>query len=142
MLSPRYLACSSVSSVRWASKVGRCRLATYSSETDHTRPSISIHASCLAVLSSLKKRKCQSLSCTWLFATPWTVAHQAPLSRGFSRQEHWSGLSFPSPGDLPNPGIKFGPPALQADSLPSEPENVPRHLLILGAQLLLTGPQF
>ena len=42
-----------------------------------------------------------------LFVTPWTVAHQAPLSMGFSRQEYWSGLPFPSPGDLPNPGIKL-----------------------------------
>ena len=55
-----------------------------------------------------------------LFATPWTIAHQAPLSMGFSRQEYWSGLSFPSPGDLPNPGIEHGSPALQADSLPNE----------------------
>ena len=49
------------------------------------------------------------------------VAHQAPLSMGFSRQEYWSELPFPSPGDLPNPGIKPGSPALQADTLPSEP---------------------
>ena len=42
-----------------------------------------------------------------LFATPWTVAHQASLSMGFSRQEYWSGLPFPSPGDLPNPGIEY-----------------------------------
>ena len=47
-----------------------------------------------------------SLSRVRLFATPWTVAHQASLSMGFSRQESWSGLSFPSPGDLPDPGIK------------------------------------
>ena len=53
--------------------------------------------------------------------TPWTVAYQAPLSMGFSRQEYWSGLPFPSPGDLPNPGIKPGSPALQADTLTSEP---------------------
>ena len=46
---------------------------------------------------------------------------QAPLSMGFSRQECWSGLPFPSPGDLPNPGIEPGSPALQADALPSEP---------------------
>ena len=52
--------------------------------------------------------------------TSWTVACQAPLSMGFSRQEYWSGLPFPSPGDLPNPGIKPGSPALQADSLPTE----------------------
>ena len=58
-------------------------------------------------------------SCTSL-TTPWTVDCQAPLSMGFSRQEHWSGLSFPSLGDLPDPGIKPRSPALQADSLPTE----------------------
>ena len=52
---------------------------------------------------------------------PWMVAYQAPLSIAFSRQEYWSGLPFPSPGDLPNPGIEPGSPALQADALPSEP---------------------
>ena len=57
---------------------------------------------------------------------PWTVAHQAPPSMGFSRQEYWSGLPFPSPGDLPNPGIKPRPPALQADSLPAEPPGKPK----------------
>ena len=63
------------------------------------------------------------LSCfshIWLFATPWTVDHQVPLSSGFSRQEYWSGLPFPSPGDLPDPWIKPSSPALQADSLLSE----------------------
>ena len=58
-------------------------------------------------------------SCLTL-AIPWTVACQAPLSIGFSRQEYWSGLTFPSPGDLPEPAIKPGSPALQADSLPTE----------------------
>ena len=53
--------------------------------------------------------------------TPWTVAHQAPPSMVFSRQEYWSGLPFPSPGDLPDLGIKPGSPALQADALTSEP---------------------
>ena len=53
-------------------------------------------------------------------ATPWTIACQAPLSMGFSKQEHWSGLPFPSPGDLPNPGNEPGSSALQADSLPTE----------------------
>ena len=52
--------------------------------------------------------ECSSLSRAWLFATPWTAAHQAPLSIGFSRQGYWSGLPFPSPGDLPDPGIKPG----------------------------------
>ena len=54
-------------------------------------------------------------------STPWTVAHQAPVSMEFSRQEYWSGLPSSSPGDLPDPGIKPGSPALQADSLPFEP---------------------
>ena len=57
-----------------------------------------------------------------LFATPWTVACQAPLSMEFFRREYWSGLPFPLPGDLPNLGIESGSPALQADSLPSEPQ--------------------
>ena len=51
------------------------------------------------------KVKVKSLSCVWLFGTPWTAPHQAPLSMGFSRQEYWNGLPFPSPGDLPDPGI-------------------------------------
>ena len=53
--------------------------------------------------------------------TPWTVAHQAPLSMEFSRQEFWSELPFPFPGDLPDPEIKARYPTLQKDSLPSEP---------------------
>ena len=64
--------------------------------------------------------KVKSLSRVRLFATPWTVAHQAPPSMGFSRQEYWSGLPFPSPGDLPDPGIEPRSPALQADALTSE----------------------
>ena len=64
--------------------------------------------------------KVKPLSHVRLFATPWTVAYQAPPSI-FSRQAYWSGLPFPSPGDLPNPGIKPGSPALQVDALPSEP---------------------
>ena len=71
--------------------------------------------------------KVKSLSCVWLFATPWT-AHQAPPPMGFSRQEYWSGLPFPSPGDLPNPGIKPRSPALQADALTSEPPGKPQLL--------------
>ena len=65
------------------------------------------------------------LSLVWLFATPWTVACQTPLSMGFSRQEYWNGLPLPSPGDLPDPGIEPGSPALQADSLPFEPPGKP-----------------
>ena len=65
------------------------------------------------------KVKLKSLSGVWLFATPWTVAHQAPPSMGLSRQEYWSGLPFPSPGDLPDQGIEPVSPRLQADALPS-----------------------
>ena len=57
--------------------------------------------------------------------TLWTVAHQVPPSMGFSRQEYWSGSPFPSPGDLPDPGIKPKSPALQADALTSEPPGKP-----------------
>ena len=73
-----------------------------------------------------RERVCvKSLSRVQLFVTPWTVAHQAPLSMGFSRQEYCSGLPFPSPGDLPNLGIEPGSPALQADALTSEPAGKP-----------------
>ena len=65
--------------------------------------------------------KVKSLSRVWLFVTPWTVAYKPPLSMEFPRQEYWSGLSFPSPGDLPGPGIEPRSPTLQADTLPSEP---------------------
>ena len=57
--------------------------------------------------------KCVVLSYVQLSVTPWTAAHQAPLSMGFSRQEHWSGLPCPPPGDLPDPGIEPRSPALQ-----------------------------
>ena len=67
------------------------------------------------------EKKVKSLSPVRLFATPGTVACQAPLSMAFSRQASWSGLPYPSPGDLPGPGIEPVSPALQADALPSEP---------------------
>ena len=67
------------------------------------------------------KVKVKSLSCVRLFATPWTVAYQAPLSMGFSRQEYWNGLPFLSSEDLSDPGIEPGSLTLQADALPSEP---------------------
>ena len=63
----------------------------------------------------------QSLSRARLLVTPWTAAHQTPLSKEVSRQEYWSGLPCPPPGGLPKPGIKPRSPALQVDSLPSEP---------------------
>ena len=79
-----------------------------------------------------------SLSHVRLFATPWTVAYQALPSMGFSRQEYWSGLPFPSPGDIPNPGIEPGSPALQTDALPSEPPGKPENTEV-GSQSLLQG---
>ena len=69
--------------------------------------------------------KVKSLSHVQLFATLWTVAYQASLSMGFSRQEYWSGLPFPSPGDLPDPGIEPRSSALEADALTSEPPGKP-----------------
>ena len=68
-----------------------------------------------------RSEEVKSLSRVRLFVTPWTVACQAPLSMGFSRQEYWSGLPFPSPEDLPNPGTEPASPAFQADALSSEP---------------------
>ena len=87
----------------------------------------------LTEAEDIKKRwqeytEVKSLSRVRLFATPWTVAYQAPLSMGFSKQECWSGLPFPSPGDLPDPGIEPGSPSLQADALPSEPPGKPQIL--------------
>ena len=67
-----------------------------------------------------KKKKVKSLSHVQLFAISWTIARQAPLFVGSSRQEYWSGLPSPSPRNLPNPGIEPRSPALQADSLPAE----------------------
>ena len=71
------------------------------------------------------KVRVTSLSRVRLFATPWTVVYQAPPSVGFSRQEYWSGLPFPSPGDLLNPGIEPRSSTLLADSLTSEPPGKP-----------------
>ena len=71
------------------------------------------------------KVKAKSLSPVRLFGTPWTVAYQAPPSMGFSKQEYWSGLPFPSPGHLPNPGTVPRSPAFQADALTSEPPGKP-----------------
>ena len=72
--------------------------------------------------------KVKSLSRVQLFATLWTVAYHAGPSMGFSRQEYWSGLPFPSPGDSPDPGIEPGSPTLQADILPS----TTHHILLVG----------
>ena len=80
----------------------------------------------------------KSLSHIQLFATPWTVAYQAPPSMGFSRQECWSGVPFPSPGDLPDPGIEPGSPALRADALPFELPGKPSKIKFIENYLKIT----
>ena len=75
--------------------------------------------------------KWKSFSCIWLFATPWTIQ-----SVEFSRPEYWSGQPFPSPGGLPKPGIKPRSPALQADSLPAEPQGKPKNTGVGSLSLL------
>ena len=91
--------------------------------------SVVIWANIFTVLSfitiAFDRMKSESVSHVWFFATPWTVAHQAPLSMEFSKQEYWSGYLFASPGALPEPGITLRSPELQADSLPSEPPGKP-----------------
>ena len=100
---------------------------------------------------SLVGPMCELLSHVRLFATPWTVACQAPLSMGFSRQEYWSGFPFPSPRDITNLGIKLGSPSLLAVSLPSEPPGKPLggswgFAVLLSSQepllLVAQGPHF
>ena len=86
----------------------------------------------ITYLLGIKWDSSSSVNCSivsWLFATPWTVPYRAPLSIGFSRKEYWSGLPFPSPEDLSNPGIEPWSPALQADSLPSELQGNPQVLI-------------
>ena len=76
----------------------------------------------VVVVGGLGAKSCLTL------AIPWTVAYQAPLSMGFSRQEHWSGFPFPSPGDLPDSGIECKSPALHVDSLSPEPTGKPPYV--------------
>ena len=78
-------------------------------------------------MNDLVQRTVKLFSHVRLFVTPWMVTYHAPLSMGFSRQEYWSELPFPSPACLPDPGIEPGSPALQADTLPSEPPG--KHLV-------------
>ena len=102
----------------WAKSLQSC--LTLCDPIDCGPPGSSVHGILQArILESEKKVKVKSLRRVRFIATPWIVAHQAPPSMGFSRQEYWSGLPCPSLGDLPNPGIKLRSLALQADSLPS-----------------------
>ena len=88
--------------------------------------------------TSSSPRVCLLLSPVQLFATLWTVTHQAALSMGFPRQEYWSGLPCLPPRDLPNPGIKRRSPTLQVDSLPAEPQGKPKNTRI-GSPSFLQG---
>ena len=103
----------------WISLQSKGLLRVFSSTTVEkhqffsAQPSLWSHSH-ICSSSSLVAKSCLTL------ATPWTIALQVPLSVGFSRQEYWSGLPYPSPGDLPDPGIKPRSPALQANSLPTE----------------------
>ena len=87
----------------------------------------------LVVVGVLASKSCLTL------ATPWTVAHQASLPMEFSRQEYWSGLPFPSPGYLPDPGIELESPALQAESLLIEPQGKPHWTLNTILEMLSPG---
>ena len=80
----------------------------------------------LTSFCTAKKVKVKSLSHVRLCVTPWTVAHQAPPSMRFYRQKYWSGLLFPSPGDLPDPGIKSAPPALAGGFFTTETPEEPK----------------
>ena len=84
-----------------------------------------------ATLAIQRGWKWKALSCVWLFATPWPIQ-----SLEFSRPENWSGEPFPSPGDLPNPGIEPRSPSLQADSLPAEPQEKPKNTGVGSLSLL------
>ena len=120
----------SLSSVGWSHAAGFPRLGHKNAKHSLFVLLGPCQASTLTVLRPprCERVKVKPLSCVRHFATPWTVAHQAPPSTEFSRQEYWTGLPFPSPGDLPDPGIEPRSPALQADALPSEPPGKPSAL--------------
>ena len=95
----------------------------------------------LVILVSTKKvSEVKSLSPVRLFETPWTIAYQAPPSMGFSRQEYWSGLPFPSPRDLPDPGIEPRSPTFQADALTSVPPGKPLNTRKKMERILIKQP--
>ena len=100
---------------------------------------VAVHSSSFMLGEIKMKVKVKSLSCVRLFATPWTVAYQVPPSMRFSRQKYWSGLQFPSPGDLSNSGIEPGSPTLYADALPSEPPGKSRNKEIKIVTLRITN---
>ena len=91
---------------------------------------------CFCLFFSVLKVKVLAAQLCLTLCDPMECSHQVPLSMGFSRQEYWSGLPFPSPGDIPDPGIEPGSPAVQADSLPSEPLGKPFSVLGVGFLVL------
>ena len=97
----------------------------YSYNGDHFVMYKNTESLCCVSKTNMVKAKVELLSRLWLFATPWTLGHQAPPSMGFPRPEYWSGSPFHSPGDLPDPEIEPGFPALQEDALTSEPPGKP-----------------
>ena len=101
-------------------------LVTQSCPTLCNPPGSSVHGISQARILEIESESVSSSVRIGLFVTPWTVACQAPLSMGFSKQEYWSELPFPFPGDLPDPGIEPASPALQVDSLPSGPPGKPK----------------
>ena len=106
--------------IPWTEEPGRLQPLGLQRVGHNWATDIFIHFSCLPYLDC-KWSEVKSLSRIRLFATSWTVAYQAPPSMGFYRQQCWSGLPFPSPGDLPDPGIEPRSSTLRADALPSEP---------------------
>ena len=109
----------------------------------HVLQAVNLKPAVLHIMSSYTLWQLWKLSHVWLFVTLQPVALQASPSLGFSRQEHWSGLPFPSPGDLPDPGIKLRSLALRADSLSSEPPGKPTSwVVILCATLLDNFPSW
>ena len=146
-VAPRYVKSSWTRDQTHASCIGRQILnlwttrdvpvAFYTNLKDIYPDSVEIAIDILKGIASDRWRwKCQLLSPVWLFEIPQSVAHQAPLSREFSRQGYWVGLPFSSPRYLPDPGMEPRPRALQTDSSPSEPQEN-RHIETCSASLIM-----
>ena len=114
-----------VSATQWSESALCIHISPCSGASPSSHPSRSSQSTKLSSLCYIAVSEWKMLSHVHLFATPWIVIHQISLSMEFSRQEYWSGLPFPFPRDHPNPGIKPRSPALQTDSLLSEPPGKP-----------------
>ena len=118
-------------------RLQRARKPCNSSRTTSCRWRVRVHVR-VCVRVCVCACVCESLSRVRLFGTSWSTTYQVPLSMAFSRQENWSGQPFPSPGNLPSPGIELRSPALQADPLLSEPPGKP--ILTKGSKLVAHRP--